>query len=187
MRPEEFKTPQMLANMNKTSREQQITNLTQQLAADPNSQTSHMAQQTLMQAMGIKAGDPREASIRKLPAQAITSMMPQMQESIKNSLEREKNLITAKHGDVEAGLKGKELNLKQEEIAKGAKQAETTSAVDLLKNTSIFNRPAQNAAEATLTRNLGSGPAQGQTMTATNKMGHKIVSHDGGHTWSPLQ
>ena len=58
-----------------------------------------MAQQTLMQAMGIKPGDPREASIRRLPAQAITGMMPQMNEAVKANLEREKTLMESKKAD----------------------------------------------------------------------------------------
>jgi hypothetical protein len=186
-RPEGFTTPQMLAGMNKESKESQLQNLTQTLAADPNSQTSKMAQATLMQAMGIKPGDPREARIRAMPAMTITQMMPQLNESVKIGLEREKNLIESKKADIETQNQSLARQTAAANAAREQRQSETTAAADLLKNTSVFNRPAQNMAEETLQRNLGTGTAQGAPLTATNKMGHRIQSTDGGRTWHPIQ
>src|SRR5579859_569637 len=101
MRPEGITTPQMLQGMNEKSKQSQLENLTQSLAADPTSQTSKMAQMTLMQAMGIKNGDPRMTNILKMPASAITQIMPQMNEAVKTQAERERNIIAAKSADLQ--------------------------------------------------------------------------------------
>jgi hypothetical protein len=188
MRPEEFKTPQMLAQMNETSKKQALENLTQKLAADPNSQTSRMAQMTLLQSMGIPQNDPRAAKIMAMPAQSITQLMPQMTDAVKNNIEKEKNLIMAKHADQERQLKEQEIAISAANAEKAAQVAKTQAAADVLKNISPMNNmlggpDVRGAAKQTLLQSMGGGQAP---MTATNKMGHKIVSHDGGRTWQPL-
>lgn len=187
---EGFKTPQMIAGMHEASKKSQIENLTQSLASDPNSQTSKMAQQTLMQAMGIKIGDPRAAAIMKMPALSISQMMPQMSEAVKTNLEKEKNLIESKKADVQASLEKEKIGVEATNAKRQEEMANTAAATDILKNTSgirdiIPGTGVRDIARQTLERNMGSTP-QPRALTATNTVGHKIQSTDGGHTWRPL-
>lgn len=179
MRPGGFETTDMLGKMNEASRKRQIDNLTQTLASDPNSQTSRMAQATLMQAMGIKPGDPREAKIRAMPAMSITQMMPQMNESIKTGLEREKNMIEARKADVASTDRNREIGVQEQNAKRAEEGANTTAAADILKNTSslrdlIPGRGPRDVARETLERNMGTThgvPDLGSTFN-----GHKVVS-----------
>jgi len=189
-RPEGFTTPQMIAGMNQQSKQAQIENLTQSLAADPNSQTSKMAQQTLMQSMGIKPGDPRAARIMAMPAQAITQMLPQMTDAVKNNIEKEKNLIEAKRADLEAQNQAAMRQNQAAELVRQNQLAQANIAGGAVKELSPLNPtnwPILGAAKQNLQNVLGGNQTQqAQPMTATNKMGHKIISHDGGRSWQPL-
>jgi len=189
--PEGFTTPQMLQGMHEKSKQAQIENLTQSLAADPKSQTSKMAQMTLMQSMGIGPQDPRAKQIMNMSAQDITKLMPQMTDAVKNNIEKEKNLISAKHTDLEAQNQQLTRQQHQEELNRQNQAVKTTAASDILKETSALRDflPGQgirDVARKTLEQNLGGKPEL-RPITATNKMGHRIQSTDGGRTWHPIQ
>lgn len=185
--PSGITTPGMIQSLGEKNKASAIQNLTQSLAADPNSQTSKMAQAALMQSMGIKPGDPRAARIQQMPAQAITQLMPQMTDAVKNNIEKEKNLIESKKVDAEMINQALTRENAATNQAREARVAETNAANDTLKNTHFWNFGARDAALNTLSKNQNTEPGQSAVMTATNKMGHKIMSHDGGKTWKPIQ
>jgi hypothetical protein len=176
---EGFKTAKMLSDMNKESKSSQIENLTQSLAADPNSNTSRMAQATLMQSMGIKPGDPREAKIRAMPAMSITQLMPQMTDAVKNNIEKEKNMIEAGRATNENTNKKAEIGVQQQNADKALQATQTTAASDILKNTSglrdlLPGRGPRDIAKETLERNMGN-PSHGVPDLGSTFNGHKVL------------
>lgn len=188
-RPEGFTTPQMLQGVNEASKKSQIENLTQSLASDPNSQTSKMAQQTLMQSMGIGPNDPRAKRIMQMPALAITQMMPQMTDAVKANVEKEKNLIEAKKTDVTQQLEREKIAVEEANSKRLAQTANVTASNDVLKDLSPanpMNWGVRGQAKDVIGTNMGSSGGA-KPLTATNSMGHKIQSLDGGHTWQPVQ
>lgn len=188
-RPDGFTSTELVSGMAKENKANAVDMLTKQLASDPNSQTSRMAQMTLMQSMGIKQGDPRAAAILKMPAASIAQMMPQMTDAVKNNIEKEKNLIEAKKTDVTQSLEKDRIAAEAANAARATKVAETNAANDVLKNVGmvggVFNPGVRSGALNTLKRNMGGNG--GDTITATNSVGHKIQSNDGGKTWQPIQ
>ncbi len=172
MRPGGFETPQMLSNMNNESKKAQIENLTAMLSSDPHSQSSRMAQDTLLQSMGIKAGDPREARIRAMPAQAITQLMPQMTDAVKNSIEREKNMIEARKADAEEANKQMMMQLSAAQAERQTKADENKTAIDTMKEvgpiSGLFNPGVRIGALNTLRQNQATPQAHPQDAVAVH-------------------
>jgi hypothetical protein len=158
---EGFKTVQMMTQMGAENKKNTVDNLTASLAADPKSQTSQMAQMTLLQAMGIKPNDPRAAKILAMPAQAIVSIMSQMNDSVKNQLEREKNQLTGKQIQSEVANRTLMQQVAAENAARENRTAETTAANETLKNigpvSGLVNPGVREAALNTLKKNMGGG------------------------------
>jgi hypothetical protein len=156
--PDGFQTPDLINKMNETSKKNQIDNLTQSLASDPNSQTSRMAQSTLLQSMGIKPGDPREAKIRAMPALAITQLLPQMTDAVKNNIEKEKTALQSKQMGEENKLKQQELGVSVANSERAQQTANQQGAGATLKDLSPAN-PANwsvlSKARQTLSNSLG--------------------------------
>jgi hypothetical protein len=176
-------TPQGFTSLNAVNgitdqtRQRLIDQLQMKVAADPNSQSSKLAQQSLMQALNIGPNDPRAKSIAQMPAAAIVQQLPALGDSVKLQLQRESNQLAAKQLD--ASIQNTKA---QQEIAQGKEQTErqgqlATAAGDLAKSTSIIN-PLNSQAKGFLAGQLNgnnSSQASGVTTKVINgQVYHKI-------------
>lgn len=191
MTPQGFTSTKLVGDIADANRKKSLDMIGQQLASDPNSQTSQLAQMTLIQSMGLQPNDPRIAKIKTMPAMTITQLVPQMTDAVKNNIEKERNLIQAKQLDQAHKEKQQEIAVSEVNSQREAKTAQTNAANDALKNVGVTNDlfssgpSVRAAAKNTLMQNLGG--QQSNVITATNSMGHKIQSADGGRTWHPIQ
>lgn len=165
--PEGFTSTKLVGALADKQRQHQLDLIGQRLAADPNSQTSQMAQMTLAQSMGIGPNDPRLAKIKAMPALAITQMIPQMTDAVKNNIQKESQQMQAKNMAKENELKGQEIAVSEANAKREQQTANTTAAANVLKDTSPWN-PANSrmrgAAQQTLTNTLSGGSSDNSSV-----------------------
>lgn len=141
------------------NRQRMMDQLQMKVAADPNSQSSKLAQQTLAQAMNIKPDDPRMQAISQMPAAAIMQQMPPMTDAIKLQLARESNQLA--QAQLQSSIKDREAQLQiagaQQQTARQVQQG--TNAKDLLTGTSSLN-PLNWGMQAQAKQTLAGGQGQ---------------------------
>jgi len=188
--PQGFTSLAAIKGVNDQRRQQLIDSIPQKLAADPNSQTSRFAQMQVIKAMGLQPNDPRYATIMKTPAGVLIQQMPQLNDSIKTRLEAEKNQIMSQQANSESKLRAEEIQAEENKSKREQQVANQNAANATIKDLSPAN-PSNwgllQKAKQTLGNSLGGGQGSAAPITATNAMGHKIQSTDGGHTWTPIQ
>ncbi len=167
-RPEGFSTPQMIQNMGEKSNQQALENMQQQIAANPQSQTSQAAQMALAQAMGVKQGDPRMANISKMPASSIMQIIPQMTDAVKNNIAKESNYIQAASADAEQQLHQAELSIQAGNLTRENKLALIQNLNDIAKSAPWY-RPGLKNKALNLSMQLSQGAnTSGQVFTHPN-------------------
>lgn len=172
MTPQGFTSTKLVNELSDANRKKSLDMIGQQLASDPKSQTSQMAQMTLMQSMGIKPGDPRAAKIMSMPAIAITQMVPQMTEAVKNNIEKEKVALQSQQLAQSNKLKEEEIGVTEANSKREQETARTSAANDALKNVGVMNDlfssgpSLRDAAKSTLAHNLGGSPTQAHPQDA---------------------
>ena len=165
--PSGFSTAQNIQAMGEKTNQQSLENMQQQIAANPQSQTSQAAQMTMATAMGIKPGDPRMAQISKMPAMSIMQTIPQMTDAVKNNIAKESNYIQAASADADQKLKQMELNIQAGNLSRENKQVMIQNLNDIAKNAPIYRPDIKNKA-LNMAMQLNQGQTQGQTYTHPN-------------------
>ena len=165
--PSGFSTAKNIQEMGEKTNQQSLENMQQQIAANPQSQTSQAAQMTMATAMGIKPGDPRMAQISKMPASSIMQTIPQMTDAVKNNISKESNYIQAASADAEQKLKETELQIQAGNLSRENKQVMITNLNDIAKNAPWYRPDLKNKA-LHMAMQLNQGPSTGQTYQHPN-------------------
>lgn len=179
MTPQGFTSTKLVTDQNAVNRGRIQDDTKARIAADPNSQTSHMAQTALLQAMNIPQNDPRAKQIMAMPASTIISTMPQLTDGVKLQLERESNALQGKIAENTAGFQKAQMSndaarLKNEETNTATTQQNDALErdIDIRKNNSPlnpFNAGIRDAATTDLTNRLtNTSQAHPQDAAAVN-------------------
>lgn len=175
MAPSGFTSTKLLTDQNDTNRGRIGDNIKQQIAADPRSQTSQLAQMSLMQAMNIKPNDPRAKAILAMPAATIVQQVPQLGDSIKLQLERESNALQSQQ--LESNIKDRDVQL---QIASDTQKVQERKnrgdlAANVAEHTSVFN-PAHYAAQKAALSGIDNQTAgHGIPDLGSTFNGHKVL------------
>lgn len=159
--PEGFTGLKAVQGITDQDRQRMIDQLQMKLASDPNSQTSRLAQQILMQGMNIQPNDPRAKAIMAMPAQTIMTQMPQLGEMVKVQLGHEANQLAQKQLESSIADRQAQLEIARENAGVQMAKQQGDLTAGLAKDTSIFNPlhyKAQNAAAQVAGINPASAP-----------------------------
>ncbi len=145
--PEGFTSTKLVQDMGTKNRSLMESRVTQQIANDPNSQTSQTVRLAAMNMLGIKPGDPRAATFANMPASTLAGQLPGLKDSMAIEVEKEKNQLMGQEHANTLGIEKQKLA--QQEKDRQAQLAIAQMNADVNEKKQAQEEKHQGAEEAT--------------------------------------